>query len=182
LVNFSANRRGVLFQAGCMGVPATEGARSEDKAVVGEADGVGELGLGFRVGEVVGHVDEEGAGRADVGGEADGLVDGEVGGVVAVAEAVEDEGAEAAEVRPGLVGDGGEVGAVGQGKGRRGGGEQGSGGSRRRDPLRRRCGDTSPFRNRGRVGGAHLVVPAAGGGVLGRRFCVLRSACCVLSG
>ena len=64
----------------------------------------------------MGHVDEPGPVGGDVRGRVDGLFDGEVGGVLARAEGVEDEGAQAAKLTPGFGRDGGDVGAVGEGK------------------------------------------------------------------
>ena len=64
---------------------------------------------------VVGEVGEEGLPRLQLVDDFEGLVDAEVGGVVAVAQGVEDQEVEVLEKRPGFGGDARHVGAVGQG-------------------------------------------------------------------
>ncbi len=60
----------------------------EDEPVVGQEHRFGQAGLRFLVRQVVGHVDEVGAARADAVGNVDGLLQREVRGVGAVAERV----------------------------------------------------------------------------------------------
>ncbi len=64
----------------------------------------------------MGHVDEEGPRRVDLGDGFEGLVDGEMGGMGAMAQGVEDQGFGAGEGVEGLGGDVGDIGAVGQGE------------------------------------------------------------------
>ena len=73
--------------------------------------------IGRFVAEVVCHVDEIGLLRRNALGNVDGLVEREVGGVVTLAEGVEDQGFDAAEEPPGFGRDGGDIGAIGQRKG-----------------------------------------------------------------
>lgn len=88
---------------------------AQAEPVVGERDArVVDRGLGGRVDEFVAHVDEQGSAGVDPPGDRDGLPEREVGRVLAVAERVEGERAEALEHRPGLGRDGGDIGAVGQ--------------------------------------------------------------------
>ena len=92
------------------------GVSREGEAVVCEGDIRGELGIGLCVENVVGHVDQVGPRRVDLGDGFEGLVDGEMGGVRAVAQGIEDKGFGACEGVEGLAGDIGDIGAVGQGE------------------------------------------------------------------
>ena len=61
------------------------------KSIVGEADVIRQLRLGFGVAEVVAHVDEVGLLGLDPGHGGDGLLDGQVGRVVGISEGVENK-------------------------------------------------------------------------------------------
>ncbi len=88
----------------------------EGEGVECEGDAGWEGGVGLCVEDVMGHVDEVGPRRVDLGDGLEGLVDGEMGGVGSVSQGVEDEGLGASEGVEGLVGDMGDIGAVGQGE------------------------------------------------------------------
>lgn len=62
------------------------------------------------------HVDEPCGCGADIEGQIGGLIDGEVGGVVAMAEGIENESVETCEKWPGFVGNGAQISAIGEGK------------------------------------------------------------------
>ncbi len=70
----------------------------------------------FRVKQIVGHVDEVGPRRCDPGGRSDRLIDGEVRPVRAMAERVEDQCLDPEQVRVGVLGDFGGIGAVREGE------------------------------------------------------------------
>lgn len=87
---------------------------AECETVVGEADVGWEVFFGLGVREFVCHVYEVGLCCSDLERDGMGLADSEVGRVFAVAECVEDECVESSEVFPGLGGDRGDIGAVGE--------------------------------------------------------------------
>ncbi len=62
------------------------------------------------------HVDEISPKRVDFGNGFEGLVDGEMGWVRAITQGIEDEGFGGLELGKGMVGDVGNIGAIGEGE------------------------------------------------------------------
>ena len=86
----------------------------ERQAVVGELDAGGQRGVGRRVRQVVADVREIGLPRREALDDRQRLGDREVRGMRAMAQRVEDQGVEAVEQRPRLVGDAIAVGQIGE--------------------------------------------------------------------
>ncbi len=72
--------------------------------------------VGFRVEDVVGHVDQVGPRRIDFGDDLECLVDGEMSWVRSIAQGIEDEGLGGLELDKRAVGDVGDIGAIGEGE------------------------------------------------------------------
>ena len=85
----------------------------ELETVVGQAHPGGQGGLAFRMQSEVSQVGEPGLFCPDILGHGDGLGDGEVGGMGFVAQAVDDEDGNIAELGPDGGRDGGAVGQIG---------------------------------------------------------------------